>query len=137
MTGVVLALAGLTCGDGGMGGKAATAPLTEPLRPDLSRDWEGTEQWWMDDDIDPVRLSRGQMTTVYKGRRSTVPFTLTLSPGGLARGSWGEVRFHGTYRMEADRLLICILPVGGERPTACTRHDGILLTLKPAARRPR
>jgi uncharacterized protein (TIGR03067 family) len=90
MTGLVLALAGLTCGDGGMGGKAATAPLIELLRPDLSRDWEGTVRTRMDDDIDPVRLSRGQMTTVYKGRRSTVPFALTLSPGGLASGSWGE-----------------------------------------------
>jgi hypothetical protein len=66
---------------------------------------------------------------------ATQPFALTLSPGGLARGSWGEDRVHGTYRVEGDRLLVCVVPVNNPRPAACTPGDGFLLTLKPAAPR--
>ena len=78
--------------------------LTGPLRPGLSRDWEGAVQVSRDF-IDPVRLSRGQMTT-FGLRPSTVPFALTLSPGGLACGSWGRARFHGTCKVEGDHLLV-------------------------------
>jgi hypothetical protein len=136
MTAFVLVLAGVTAGDGGTGTGAATAPLTEPLRLDFSQDWEGTVHRAPDDDAEPVRLSKGQMTFSNFGVPVTMPFALTLSPGGLALASCGEDRLHGTYKVQGDRLLVCVLPVGEPCPTACTPSDGVLLTLKPAARKP-
>jgi hypothetical protein len=134
MMALVLVVAGVAASDGGMRTGAAAAPVTEPLRPDLSRDWEGTLQSWMDDDIDPARLSRGQMTIVYKGRRSTVPFALTLSAGGLARGNWGETRFHGTYRVEgtACSSASCRSGATGPPPAPATTASS-----SPSSRPPR
>jgi len=134
MTGVVLALAGLTCGDGGMRAGAA-APLTERVRLDFSREWEGTFQFARGFS-EPVRLSKGQLTMFPLGLESTQPFALTLSPGGPARGSWGEKQLHGTYRLEGGRLLFCVVPADDPLPIACTFRDGLFLfTLKPAAQR--
>jgi hypothetical protein len=134
MTAFVLVLAGVTAGDGGMGMGAATAPLTEPLRLDVSRDWEGTVHYSRDDSV-PVRLSGGQMTfsaaTPY-----TLPCKLTLTHGGSASGTCGDVRLHGLYKIEGDSLLICMTQVTEPRPAACSPDHGRLLTLKPAARKP-
>jgi hypothetical protein len=136
MTGVVLALAGLTCGDGGMRAGAATASLSERMRLDFSREWEGTFQFARGF-CEPVRLSKGHLTIFPLGIESTKPFALTLSPGGLARGSWAGNQLHGTYRVEGDRLVVCVVSVDDPRPTACTYRDGLLLfTLRPAARKP-
>jgi hypothetical protein len=110
---------------------AATAPLTGPLRPDFSREWEGTAQVVYV--TVPVRLSGGRMAL--RGW-ATQPFALTLSPGGLARGVWGEDRVHGAYRVRGDCVLVCVTAVKSPRPAACTAGDGVLFTLKPAARQP-
>jgi hypothetical protein len=131
MTAWVLLVAGVAAGDGGTGMGAAAAPLTEPLRLDFSREWEGTVQ--IGRDTESVNLSGGRMAMRGWG---TQPFSLTLSPGGLALGSWGQDRFHGTYKVGGGRLLVCVSPVEEPRPTACTPRDGVLLTLKPAARKP-
>jgi hypothetical protein len=133
MTAWVLLLAGVTAGDGGQRMGAATAPLTEPLRLDFSREWEGGLQ--IGGVTYPVRLSRGEMT-LFLRRPVTQPLTLTLSPGGQARGSWGQDRFHGTHRVEGDRLLVRFTPADPARPAAFTAQGGYVLTLKPAARRP-
>jgi hypothetical protein len=52
----------------------------------------------------------------------------------LARGKWREERFHGTYRVEGDRLLVRCMPLDPAPPHPPS--DGYLLTLKPAARKP-
>jgi hypothetical protein len=134
MTALVLVLAGVTAGDPGMGMGAATAPLTDPQRLVSSRDWEGTVQ--LGRATISVRLRRGEVTTFFPRWQSTAPFALTLSPGGLAAGHWGGDRFHGTYKVEGGRLLVCVSSDKHPRPAACTPHDGYLLTLKPAARKP-
>jgi hypothetical protein len=133
MTALVLVLAGVAAGDGGVRTGAATAPLTEPLRLDLSREWEGTAQ--VGNVTCPVRLGRGEMT-LFLRRPITQPLTLTLSPGGLARGSWGTERLQGTYRVQGGGLLVRLTPIDPARPAALAPGDGYLLTLKPAARRP-
>jgi hypothetical protein len=134
MTAWVLLVAGVTAGDGGKGMGAATAPLTEPPRLDLSREWEGTVHYSRDDSV-PVRLSGGQMTfsaaTPY-----TLPCKLTLAHGGLAFGTCGDDSLHGLYKVEGDRLLVCMTAVHEPRPAACGPDHGRLLTLKPAARKP-
>jgi hypothetical protein len=134
MTAWVLVLAGVTAGDGGMRAGAASAPLTEPLRLDFSRDWEGTVQGV--GDACPVRLSGRRMTIFSPAGQVVQPFALTLSHGGLAVGSWGEGRFHGTYKVEGDRVLICVESIEKARPLVCDARYGLLYTLKPAARRP-
>jgi hypothetical protein len=133
---MALVLAGVAAGDGGMRAGAATAPLNERLRLDTARDWEGTVHLRRDF-IEPVRVSKGQMTIYPFGIPATQRFALTLSPGGLARVSWGEGLYHGTFRVEGDRLLFCVGEVDDPRPTSCTYRDGLLLfILKPAARKP-
>jgi hypothetical protein len=131
MTAWVLVLAGVAAGDGGTGTGTATAPLTESLRLGLSREWVGTAQVVYV--TVPVRLSGGRLAM--RGW-ATQPFALTLSPGGLARGVWGEDRVHGAYRVRGDCVLVCVTAVKHPRPTACTASDGVLFTLKPAARQP-
>jgi hypothetical protein len=131
---LVLLVAAVTAGDGGMRTGVATAPVTDPQRLISSRDWEGTVL--LGRATISVRLHRGEVTTFFPRWQSTALFALTLSPGGLAAGHWGGDRFHGTYEVQEGRLLVCVLPVGEPCPTACTRHDGILFTLKPAARKP-
>lgn len=83
----------------------------------------------------PVRLSRGQLT-FFDTTPYTLPLQLILTHGGLASGTCGDGRFHGTYRVEGDRLLVCVVPVSEPRPAECKPSHGRLLTLKPAARRP-
>jgi hypothetical protein len=75
-------------------GGAATAPLTEPLRLDFSRDWEGTVQ--LGHCTIAVQLSRGELTAFFPRRTCKGPFVLTLSPGGLAHVRWDKVPYHGT-----------------------------------------
>jgi uncharacterized protein (TIGR03067 family) len=134
MTAWVLVLAGVTAGDGGMRAGAATAPLTGPMQLDLSRDWEGTVHYSRDDSV-PVRLSGGQMT-FFAATPYTLPCKLTLAHGGLAFGTCGDDRLHGIYKVDGDRLLICVTQVTEPRPAACSPDRGRLLTLKPAAGRP-
>jgi hypothetical protein len=136
MTAFVLMLAGVAGGDGGVRAGAATAPVAEPLRLDLSRDWEGTVQAPRNDPM-PVRLSGGRMTYSRDGRPVvTNPSTMTLARGGLVLGEEAGIRFHGTYKVEGGRVLICVNFINQPRPAACTPRDGSLFTLKPAARRP-
>ncbi len=134
MLGMMLVMAGLTAGDGGVRAGAATAPLAEPPRLDFSREWQGALDVG---GVFGVSLERGRMTTFSpRGHWDTHPFALKLLHGSLAVGSCGEERFHGTYKVEGGRLLVCFVPLGEPRPTACTPHNGILLTLRPPARRP-
>jgi hypothetical protein len=133
---MVLVLAGLAAGDGGPGTGAAAAKVTETLRLDFARDWEGTVQAPRNDPM-PVRLSGGRLTYFRDGRPVvTNPFTVKLARGGLVLGEEGIVRFHGICKVEGGRVLICVNFINLPRPTACTPRDGSLFILKPAARKP-
>ncbi len=78
MTGVVLALAGLTCGDGGPGMGAATAPAW--VNP-CAREWEG-HPWG---DGRPILLCRYRLrkgVLLIEGPRTFAVWTTVFRPDG-------------------------------------------------------
>jgi hypothetical protein len=78
MTGIVLALAGLTCGDGGPTGEAARGPVERPL----AGDWVGT------------------IRTVPPGAAGLIPLPVEWDLGrGKVRIAWG--RWAADSRLEA------------------------------------
>jgi hypothetical protein len=116
MAGIVLALAGLTCGDGGPGTRAATAAVWAVPRPDVRWEYEG----WMEG-AGRVRvwLEGGQLFAK-SDTGSVGPAPVVFLPDGafIWAGWW---RF--TYSLSGDRLTI---RGPGGRPA----------TLRPAARKP-
>jgi hypothetical protein len=111
MTGIVLALAGLACGDGGPGTGAATAAVWATPRPDVRWEYEG----WMEG-AGRVRvcLEGGQFS--FRARTSGVAGPVVFLPDRAFMFAWR--RF--TYSLDGDRLTIRGL---GKDP----------LTLRPSA----
>jgi hypothetical protein len=126
MTGIVLALAGLTCGDGGPGVVAAR----EAAAVDFSTgEWKG-EGWTDDDGPWSLFISDGSLVgyrvTPQAGRCSSEMFflhELAATGGALRFGPYSSPPSSArlTYRLEGRRLIIC----GG----------GCLFILCPAAPR--
>jgi hypothetical protein len=115
MTALVLVLAGVTAGDGGMATGAAREAVSVMPRPDVQ--WEGTcrvangLRWraWLREG----HLGRGR-GSVFVGSD-----LLAFKPDGTVVFDFGQV---GTYRLDGDRLVI--------------RTHGLLFVLRPVARRP-
>jgi hypothetical protein len=115
MTGIVLALAGLTCGDGGPGMGAATAAVWATPRPDVR--WEFEERTEGGGRV-RVCLEGGRLSLEWgrRGRAGPVPVVF------LPDGSFIFASRRCTYSLDGDRLTIRGL---GEEP----------LTLRSAAPR--
>jgi hypothetical protein len=143
MAGIVLALAVLTCGDGGPGLGAAKAPVALPFFSGCAFSgrwvgmWEGTG-WQGARDVRTVELADGVLRTVtadgvgirYDGVKVTVE-----GAGALRMTIWSDVYHPAIYRYDCGRLVICVSE-GGKRPEAFQAgRRTVLLTLRPAAPR--
>jgi hypothetical protein len=133
MTGLVLALAGLTCGDGGPGTGAAHAPLTI----NLEGEWEGSCSTW-DTAPFPI-LVRGGRVHVWK-ERGLQPLTWTVAArvDGKAAWRWEPAPpCPGICKLERGHLYICchVHPKGPRPASFWVGPTHILFVLKPASPR--
>jgi hypothetical protein len=136
MTGFVLALAGLTCGDGGPGAGAATAAVAESPMP-LDGEWEGTARLGRSE-LCEARYSGGKLTLRWpKGRMGCAsPFELRPAGRGRARLTLSGRPLPAILRYEGRRLLVCYGD-GKHGPPRSFAPDPntVLLTLRQAAPR--
>ena len=135
MTGIVLALAGLTCGDGGPGAGGATAPVAAGI----SGEWEG--RWASNHGATYAADLRGGVLRVYSPDRST-RFTLRVIGEGRGRVRMTDPRrddwmWFGVYKVEGPCLILCSGARLGDPRPAWFRvgTDSDLFTLRPAAPR--
>jgi hypothetical protein len=136
MTGIVLALAGLTCGDSG----PAAAEAREPVTVGLGGDWEGT--WDMGRQV-PFRVQMAHGVISRLGHSHVVRLKFRRKQGrdagtlaAVMEGDTWALLGQGIYRAEPGRLLICIDFLHGAPPPATfspVPDRTALITLKPAA----
>jgi hypothetical protein len=136
MGAVVLALAGLVCGDGGPGPAAAR----EPAALDLGAvEWEGTARLGLSE-VCEARYAGGRLTLSWPAERKWVhsPFELTPAGGGRARLSISGRPFPALLHFDGRRLLVCYGD-GKHGPPRSFEPDAgtVLLTLRPAGPRQR
>jgi hypothetical protein len=137
MTGIVLALAGLTCGDGGPGMGAAREPVTASSDGSWEGPWKNGENTTL-----RVEMKDGSFDMILAGfdiwKVSGRP-----SPAGRGRGTVemvdrARLTFRGIYKAEPGILLICVNNhPDGTPPTSF--QDAIttrIIILRPAARKP-
>jgi hypothetical protein len=139
MTGLVLALAGLTCGDGGPRAGAATARVTAGL----DGEWSGT--WDNGNGTPPLRVRLRRGVIRFSCDEITIRVTAQPSPGRHAEGvvravvddGRGATAVWGIFEAEPGRLLICIACRPGAPPATFkpVPNSTALITLKPAAQR--
>jgi hypothetical protein len=133
MTGFVLALAGLTCGDAGPGLGAARAPVA----PVFAGEWEGT--YSAEGVVYTVEVRAGELSlSVGRDHIGEVPFALVREGEGLVHMKMHGYRYPGIYRLEVGRVLCCVAAErGGTRPRAFkVTSQSILIVLRPAPRKP-
>jgi hypothetical protein len=148
MTGVVLALAGLTCADGG----PVRGPWLAPVSVNFARDWEGTCQLRAGAEVltDAVRVG-GAVTLAARPPRPGAAFF--SGPGGMP--TWALVAdgprrvtvlrearhvrdaLPGIWKWEQGRLVVCAARSSdGPRPRSFSvGPDVYLFTLYPAVRK--
>jgi hypothetical protein len=141
MTGAVLALAGLTCGDGGLGVEAMTGVVTvnEELLLRLDGSWEGTWEGYGESDeyiCWCVTVRHGKIRIAGERRADALSFALVPEGRGKVRVVLGGMASPGIYRLDRGRLLICASVEGEEGPRPTSFHftpwSSQLFTLKPA-----
>ena len=130
MTGIVLALAGLTCGDGVPGTGAATAAVAVSVHGA----WEG--RWDKADARGHADLRDGLLRIVFDvaGERVAIYRVRLQGPGTLVvKHLEGMGTLPGIYKKTDCRLLICI---GEPRPTSVNGGSpSLLIAHHPAAPR--
>jgi hypothetical protein len=126
MTGVVLALAGLTCGDGGPGMGAAR----ESLARSFAGLWEGA--WCFRSQEGRAELRDGRLH-IYEDSEAQTFETTIDGRRGLRMTDGRGCNWAGTFRLEGDRITILVRPTF---PLPCCPGDRALrITLKSAAPR--
>jgi hypothetical protein len=137
MTGMVLALAGLACGDGGQSTGAATAPVwSQPF----AGKWEGTWVKGFSPKARPAEI-RGDLLRGFWDGGFPASFAGTIHADGAGRLTLtaDEDRvWLGIYKVEGTQLTLCIsasheLP---RPPKIGPAPSTIFLTLHPAPRKP-
>lgn len=134
MTGIVLALAGLTCGDGGPG----TGAAAEPVAREIAGSWVGRFHEEAGPG-GPARLSGGPLVLRGPGKAVLFGGEFIYVFDGLQVKTSLPSPCHVLYRFEAGHLVLCLSPYTGELPYAF-RGDVLntfVLTVKPAAPRKR
>ncbi len=134
MTGVVLALAGLTCGDGGPG---TGAPDARVLANPLAGSWVGT---WRSRTGATYRaeLREGVVRAFEANGRVRFAFRVVWEGDGRLRVTGGGERvWPGIYRLDGGRLVLCSASgYPAPRPGSFFAPDTDLFTLRPAPRQP-
>jgi hypothetical protein len=128
-TGVVLALAGLACGDGGPGMGAATARAA----PALTGEWEGHPVLWFWFDGPPVGYIAVELVAVLGPSR--VVIYSTNERGAVCAAVDGRPCL-GLCEMSAGCVLLCVGAAPGAWPHKVGPEDRTeTYVLKPAAPR--
>jgi hypothetical protein len=121
MAGIVLALAGLTCGDGMVDG-AAQEPVVAPVVFRLRTGWELSVH------ADPMRYrceTNSARDTLYLVERGTgrVLWAAYTKPGGVMVGLWrgsGSFEADGSFRYNLEPggkpVFLSAQPVGPRKP---------------------
>jgi hypothetical protein len=118
MTGFVLALAGLTCGDGGMGAGAAREPVGINFEACA---WEGH---WNLCGADLQAELHGGVFRVTAGGQHVISFWVVRTGQSGRR----------LYYQDRGRIVGCTMRLDGDRLTV--KAGMAVLTLKPAASKP-
>jgi hypothetical protein len=131
MTGIVLALAGLTCGDGGPTSGAATATVVTETAVFLRGEWEGIRSF------DGNRLGRFRLRD---GKVTGPSPYLVIRPDGP-----GQVRIEtfpisrtaaGIWKRDGREVIICAAFSPAPRPRSYSPGgENFLIVLRPAAPR--
>jgi hypothetical protein len=99
MTGFVLALAGLTCGDGGPGWRAAAAPVA--VNP-LAFEWEAELYWTGNPDPWRGRLFSCGLVYLLDGGFHSYVLSIDFLPYGVAKRGDGAL---GVFEWKGGRLV--------------------------------
>jgi hypothetical protein len=134
MTGVVLALAGLTCGDGGPG----MGPAREPVKASSDGSWEGSWQNGGNKTLKVV-MKDGAFDMILAGLDFDIqhvsgrPSRAGSRKGTVEMMDQARFIFRGIYKAEPGRLLICVNNhPGGPPPTSFQKSITTrLIILKP------
>jgi hypothetical protein len=137
MPGIVLALAGLACGDGGMRIDAQSAPAEETVRFDGW--WRGTVagKYWSGPRTREVEFGNGTMVISGGGRvwdvcRATL---VKVGPGKATLTLDGDLCYHCIYKCQGNDVILALPSrAGGPRPTAFVAdEDTGLMSIHRAA----
>jgi hypothetical protein len=114
VAGIVLALAGLTCGDGGPGlgaARAACAPVLEGRWVGVARGWfPGEQDFW---DCGKIEVNQGVLRVKYLWAAGECRYRVALRDGGKAE-VFSDTVISGTYRFEGTRVTIRLDWQGGK-----------------------
>jgi hypothetical protein len=134
MAGIVLALAGLTCADGGPGAGSAL----EPVARDVAGPWVGRFHEAAGPG-GPARLNGGPLVLRGPGKAVLFGGEFAYVFDGVPVKTSLPNPCHVLYRFEAGQLALCLNPRTGEQPNAFREDmfNTFLLTVKPAAPRER
>ncbi len=140
MTGVVLALAELACGDSGLGASPAQAPVSAGFEGR----WVGTLEGGAErNEQFPCRLDLDRRTVDLKGPAGWLSSSFDAAPVGsvfrdppVLRVRWAGYReraFYAAFKTEGDKLLVAV----GERPPTAFVPDPntLLFILRPVVPR--
>ena len=124
MTGVVMALAGLACGDRGPGVSAARAPV----EIGFGQRWEGLSRWDGGVDMPPLEVDfkRGYYRFLPDGGRR-VPFRVTAIRGQDIRVRWSGQERLGIFEFEGGTLHLVVGERPGARPRSFDQLRGVVV----------
>jgi hypothetical protein len=129
MTGVVLALAGLACGDGGPGMGAAREAVAVEL---ASGEWEVEFAYPLFPLERDAEVRGGKFR--FRPTGVGVPFTVVTDCFGKTKVTWARVPLHTIYKRDGNRLILAVAMLAGMWPTGFTPdRKTAVLVLRPAA----
>jgi hypothetical protein len=137
MAGIVLALAGLTAGDGGMRTDPQSAPAEETLRFDGW--WRGTVagEYWSGPRARDVEFGNGTMVISHGGKLCDVcrATLVKVGPGKATLTLDGDLCYHCIYKFQGNDVVLALPSrAGWPRPTAFVADgDTGLMTIHRAA----
>jgi hypothetical protein len=138
MAGIVLALAALTCGNGGPG-MGAAREATAIVFP--AGEWEGTweHQQYQGPEVSTfqVRITGGECLLMPEGRSFGGHCSFVADGPRRVLVKFADSTCRGIWKWERGRVVVCIAAkAGSDRPKSFhLGHNAELITLRPAAPR--